>query len=371
MATYRVAIIGTGRPRQQEGATGFGMSHYHAKGYLASGRCEIVALADIRPENAEAFRAEHNLPQAQVFTDYRQMLAEVRPDVVSICTWPHLHAEMTIAAAEAGVRAVHCEKPMAPTWGEARRMHQACVERGVQLTFNHQRRFEAPYVTARRLLREGAIGRVLQLQAACPNLFDWGTHWFDMFFYYNDETPAEWVLGQLDSRTERSVFGVPLEDQGISYAGFQNGVRGLLITGDSIPGPEGRARNALGAAQRMIGTEGILEVGALGPGTRVRLANASAAGFRDVPLDDAPNSTEGAIAAGIADLLSCLESGAEPQLSSFKALRATELIFATYESSRRRARIDLPLQIEDSPFLTMLEQDLVGPKAHQAHQAAG
>ena len=366
MAQYRVGIIGTGRPRRETGATGFGMSHLHARGYLASGRCEIVALADVKRENAEAFRSDQGIPEARLFEDYREMLAQARPDVVSVCTWPHLHAEMVVAAAGAGVKAIHCEKPMAPTFGEARRMHAACAERGVQLTFNHQRRFEAPYSTARALLRQGAVGDVVQIQMGCPNLFDWGTHWFDMLFYYNAESPATWVLGQIDARAPQTVFGVQMEDQGLSYVGFENGARGLLITGDAVEGPPGGPtgqRAALGAAQRITGTAGVLEVAA--PGSRLRLLNGAAAGWQEVsPAADAGSGgTESSIAAGIADLLACLESGAEPELSSVKAIRTTELIFATYESARRRARIDLPLEIEDSPLLAMLAAGEVGPPA--------
>lgn len=366
MARYRAAIIGTGRPRGQEGATGAAMSRFHVKGYLASGLCDVVALADIRRENAEAFRQEHDIPRAEIFEDYRKMLAEAKPDIVSVVTWPHLHAEMVIAAAEAGVKAIHCEKPMAPTWGEARRMHQVCVQRGVQLTFNHQRRFEAQYLTVRKLIREGAVGRVLQIQAACQNLYDWGTHWFDMAFFYNDDVPAEWVMGQIDSRSESAVFGVKMENQGLSYFGFQNGVRGLLITGDNVPeqqgGPTGR-RSYLGATHRILGTEGTIELApAAAPNTRVRLLDQAAAGFQDVPLVDGPTEISAVIAAAIADALHSLETGKEPELSSHKAIRSTELIFGTYESSRRRARIDLPLEIEDSPFLTMLERGEIGPR---------
>src|ERR687885_360701 len=98
VARFRAAIIGTGRPRGQEGATGAAISQYHVKAYVANG-CDVVALADIRPENAEAFRAEHGIPDARIYADYQQMLAEARPDIVSICTWPHLHAPMVIAAA--------------------------------------------------------------------------------------------------------------------------------------------------------------------------------------------------------------------------------------------------------------------------------
>jgi hypothetical protein len=64
----------------------------------------------------------------------------------------------------------------------------------------------------------------------------------------------------------------------------------------------------------------------------------------------------------VLDLIDCLKTGREPVLSGRKALQATELIFATYESSRRRARIYLPLEIEDSPLLSMLETGTIGPK---------
>jgi 3-hydroxybutyrate dehydrogenase len=59
---------------------------------------------------------------------------------------------MVLDAASADVRAIHCEKPMAPTWGEAKAMHRAAAQKGVQLTFNHQRRFLEPFRLARRLL---------------------------------------------------------------------------------------------------------------------------------------------------------------------------------------------------------------------------
>jgi len=65
----------------------------------------------------------------------------------------------------------------------------------------------------------------------------------------------------------------------------------------------------------------------------------------------------------VLDLIDCLKTGREPVLSGRKALQATELIFATYESSRRHARAYLPLEIEDSPFLSMLEAGIIGSKA--------
>ena len=347
MATYRVGIIGTGRPRSSEGSTGFGMSHRHAEGYKRSPDAEIVALADIVPENAEAFQALHG--GDRLYTDYHEMLAEENLDIVSVCTWPHLHAPMVIAACEAGVKAIHCEKPMAPTYGEAVAMVQAANEHGVQLTFNHQRRFGAPFRKAKELLKSGAIGDLVRLEAHCGNMYDWGTHWFDMLFYYNDETPVEWVIGQIDPRDGRQIFGVYVEGQGISYYRYQNGVYGLLVTGEKA---------GLEAANRLVGTEGVIEVG-ISPEIPLRMWGKGQPEWDCIELEEGIHGGD-YVAQAVLDLIDALNMGREPELSARKALQTTELIFATYESSRRRGRVDLPLDIEDSPLLSMLAEEEAG-----------
>ena len=60
------------------------------------------------------------------------------------------------------------------------------------------------------------------------------------------------------------------------------------------------------------------------------------------------------------DIVAGLRGRAKPEMSVTNALRATEVIFAVYESSRRRARVDLPLETEDSAFLTMLSDGVLG-----------
>ena len=337
---FRGGIIGCGRPRTAAGASGYGMSHAHALGYRQSPDCRIVALADINLDNARAFQAEHG--GDTLYADYHEMLAQETPDIVSISTWPHLHAEMVIAAAEAGVRAIHCEKPMAPTYGEAVRMVAACEQHGAQLTFNHQRRFGEPYRRARELLRSGAIGPLRRLEATCDNLFDWGTHWFDMLCFYNDETPVKWVLGQIDGRGSKEIFGALVEGQGLSWFEYENGVQGLLMTGYGAPG----------LTNRLIGAEGTIEVGHSAE-VPLRIWGRAEAGWRTVPVSEGLHGMD-YVARGVLDLVDALKTGREPELAGRRALRATELIFATYESSRRRGRVDLPLTIEDSPLLAMV-----------------
>ncbi len=343
MGKLCAGIIGCGVRRRPDGSIAFGQGHAHALGYQASADVELVAAADINQENLDYFCREHRIPHR--YLDYKEMLAQEKLDLVSICVWPHLHAPMTIDAAQAGVKAIHCEKPMAPTWAEAREMARVCAELGVQLTFNHQRRFGKPFRTAKKLLDEGVIGQLERLEAFTVNLYDWGTHWFDMLFMYNNETPVDWVIGQIEARDSHSVFGVIVEGQGLSWFKYRNGVYGLVQTGyghEEI------------CANRLIGNQGVIEVGVeKGPYVRYRSLETDGA-WQTVEMEEGLHGT-GAVVSGILDLIDALKNGREPELSARKALQATELIFATYESSRKRGRVDLPLQIDDSPFLSMLQ----------------
>jgi predicted dehydrogenase len=338
MAQFRVGIIGCGRPWKSPGASGFGMSNFHAHGYTTSPDTTIVALSDINLDNARAFQAAHG--GERIYIDYHEMLAREQLDIVSICTWPHLHAPMVIAAAEAGVKAIHCEKPMAPSYAEALQMVAICQANGTQLTFNHQRRFGAHFRMARDLLRSGSIGQLQRLEGMCMNLFDWGTHWFDMFGFYNDEAAARWVIGQVDWRDGATIFGITVEGQGISLFSYENGVQGLLITGY---GTERKMSN------RLVGSDGVIEV-SLGT-TSIRARGKGDADWRDVQVaQEAQENLSEVVGLGVLDLIDALKTGREPELSGRRALRATELAFATYESSRRGGRVELPLEPLESPF---------------------
>src|SRR3990170_4936680 len=97
---YRAAVIGTGK-----------MSRGHAHAYVTDERVDLVAASDIFEPARTAFASEFNVPTT--YADAAEMLATERPDIVSICTWPPLHAELTELAFTNGVKAVWCEKPMA------------------------------------------------------------------------------------------------------------------------------------------------------------------------------------------------------------------------------------------------------------------
>ena len=118
---------------------------------------ELVAVADVRAENAE--RAAREFGAQHYYTDYHELLARDDLDMVDICTPEFLHAEQTEAAAAAGLH-VFCEKPMAATVEEADRMIAACTRAGVRLMIGHSRRFTGRYQQIRAAIDRGDIGEV-------------------------------------------------------------------------------------------------------------------------------------------------------------------------------------------------------------------
>jgi UDP-N-acetylglucosamine 3-dehydrogenase len=348
----RVGIIGTGKKKARGDRFGFAMAYQHAEGFRKLDSCQIVACADIVEENAKAFADTYGIPPKSVFTDYREMLARAKLDIVSICTWMHLHEPMVLDAVRAGVKAIHCEKPMADTWGGAKRMAKAAADAGVQLTFNHQRRYGEPFMMAKKMLDDGKIGKLVRLECGAGNLYDTGTHFIDMFSFFNGEVPAKWVIAQIDYRQETLVFGSHNENQQVALTEYENGVFGLIMTGVGS--------NPVGCVDKLIGTDGVIEVGVHnGPPIRYRLA-----GEKEWTAPDTGGASihgPGFIDRAVADVVDCLLKGRKCQLDASNALIATEIIFGAYESSRRRGRVDFPLDIEDNPLAEMVKSGALKP----------
>ena len=153
MAKYRAGIIGCGS-----------ISHAHALGYQAlRDEVEIAAIADPVPAALAEFGDRHGVKAR--YQDPRRMLDEEGLDIVSNATWHRLHAPLTIAACARGPKAVLCEKPMATNLGACDEMLVAAQRNKVKLAIAHQRRFNAAWNEARRLVCEGAIGRPLHIIA--------------------------------------------------------------------------------------------------------------------------------------------------------------------------------------------------------------
>jgi UDP-N-acetylglucosamine 3-dehydrogenase len=369
MSDYRIGFVGTGAPPDSPGSTGFAMAYRHANAYQARDDCELTACADIDRENANLFAETYDLPTENVYEDYREMLAATDLDVVSVCVNPSLHAELVLGCIESGaVDAVHCEKPMADTWCDCREMVLAANDAGVQLTFNHQRRFGGPFRKAKSLLDEGAVDALERVEFAAGNVFDYGAHSFDLSNFFADEADPEWVIGQVDYRTENVHFGAHNENQALVQWRYENGIDGLAATG------HGDQTELVGCHNRLVGTDGIIEVGVgfccSHSGPTLRVKRGTDADWETITTKEdihghkdatGLNKEQAFLQPAIDDIIEGLEYDRTPELCGDNGLRATQLIFGAWESARRRGRIDFPLTIDDNPLAAMVESGDLTP----------
>jgi predicted dehydrogenase len=312
-------------------------------GIQADQRLRVTSLADANREAAETFKADYELESA-IYTNYQELLEQERPDIVIASLWTPLHLPVFRDCVEAGVKAVLSEKPMASTWGDCLEMARLAEQTGCQLTFCHQRRFAEGNLLVRRLIAEGVFGEIKRLDLySPPNLLDCGTHTVDQALSFVNESPARWVLGAVDTSEVLDWFDVRAECMATGTLVLQNGVRAALQVG----GPD----MDIWGGVRVMGTKGFIDV--LWGGNFGQAALYNQPDWQPPVVQD---SDEAHMAGVVRNAVDCLESGEEPETSYLKALRASEIIFALYESVRRRARVELPLtDVLDNPLHSLLD----------------
>ena len=137
---------------------------------LRNGRgCELVAVSRANADRVEAFARE--VGARRWHADWRDLVRDEEIDAVYVATPVHLHAEQTIAAAEAG-KHVLCEKPMAMNVAECDRMIAACRDARVRLGIAYYRHFYPAVIRIRQLIASGAIGQAVFAQMIASEPFD-------------------------------------------------------------------------------------------------------------------------------------------------------------------------------------------------------
>lgn len=139
---------------------------------LALPTVDLIAAADI---NTTLGRQRADELSCAFYEDYRQMLAEIQPDVVVILTPPFLHASMTRESLQAGCH-VLVEKPMAIQVAEADEMLETAHRCNRLLGVVFQQRYRPEIVAARKLLREGFLGQIQRVELTAV--------WTRPTFYY-------------------------------------------------------------------------------------------------------------------------------------------------------------------------------------------
>ena len=163
---YRVGIVGAtwiavrktpAPPPPFANNIGNAISLSHASTLAALPNMELVAVCDLVPELLDDFKSNwaDDLPDANTYTDYREMLANENLDIIVVATSDNRHTDIVVDGAESGVKGILCEKPLATSLEDADRMIRVCEERGVPLHVNHNRRWNPLMHMVRDEIRSG------------------------------------------------------------------------------------------------------------------------------------------------------------------------------------------------------------------------
>jgi len=364
--TLRAAVIGrTGR-----GDYGHGLDEV----WNDLPGVQLVAVADDNKMGLAATAKKLKVDKA--YADYRQMLDEVKPDLVSIgVRWVDQHRDMVVAAAERGIH-IYLEKPLCRTLAEADEMVAACERTHVKAAIAHTTRNSPRIPVVQELIATNKIGRVMELRGrgkedkrgGGEDLWVLGSHIMDLMRLFAGD-PA-WCFGRVSEQ------GHP-----ITKADVSDGAEGLgPLAGDQVSAVYGLPKNVTGffASQRnasgkrprfglqIYGTEGILDIttGYLpsvkylpdpswSPGqSGVKWESVSSAGLgKPEPLTETKD--HGANRQAVLELLAAIRENRQPNGSIYDGRAAVEMVVAVFESQRLGTPVDLPLKNRQNP-LTML-----------------
>ena len=312
-------------------------AYSHAAGYEACDRTELVACSDLRVDVMEQVGKRYGVRKDGQYTDYKKLIDEVRPDIVSVATQPEQRAGIVTYAAEHGVKAIYAEKAMAASMPEADAMVEACERNGVHFNLGANRRWDAGYDQMKKIIDSGELGALKALIIyETSSLFNGASHSFDLAMRLNSDHPAVWAQGHLQDGDEAIQDGFLVRDPiGHGMAQFDNGVTMYALN-------SGRKAEWEAVCERG-------SVAGLANGQQWQLRHQGPPDHRgrrrlvegEFPAYERASSTVRLIE----DLVHSLDTGEPPRGGVRNARASTELIFAFIESHMRGgARVDLPLE---------------------------
>ena len=244
----RVAIIGCGGIANGK----------HMPSLAKLSHVKMVAFCDIIKEKAVKAAKEYGIEGAKVSTDYKEILEDKTIEVVHVCTPNRSHAEITIAALESD-KHVMCEKPMAKTAADARKMVETAKRTGKKLTIGYQGRHRANSQYLKQSVEAGDLGEIYFAKAhairrrGVPTwgvflneyeqgggpLIDIGTHALDLTLWTMDNYKPKYVVGTTyhklaGKENAANAFGswdpkeFTVEDSAFGFVVMENGATIIL-----------------------------------------------------------------------------------------------------------------------------------------------
>ena len=337
---------------------GCGMiSAAHIKAALETG-LEIAALCDL--EEANARKALETIPEdlrarTAIFTDYRKMLTEVKPELVALALGSGVKRAISCDCMDAGANVI-VEKPVALSLEDADAMIAAAKRNHVKLCVNHQLRFCPSVRAIKAACDSGAFGRMYHATAQVRRnrskaYFDaapWRGTWKDdggtlmnQCIHYTDL--LQWILGDVEevfAYTDRLAHPyIEAEDMGLALVRFKSGAYA------SIEGTVNVFPNNLSDSMAFFGEQGTVSVSGkyLDEAQRWQFADGTqklAESLEKYAIGD----MGGGHTPLYRDMINAIEQDRAPICSGAEGRKALELVLAIYSSAASGKPVRFPLE---------------------------
>ena len=372
---YKVGIIGGGR-----------MGTHHARAYSLNASTRVVAVADTDDENRELFAKRFD---AAPYETYEEMLAQEPLDIVGVILPVKFNAAAVVAAANSGAKAIFCEKPMTAKLSDADHMVSVCEERDVVFAAGVIPRNYPEYWKARDMLEADEIGEVRTINIYDPN-GQGGCHGINLALMYAFDAEVQWAVGSVGGDAFSNDDGDGTLNGIGGYFKFANGIE---VFSHTRPGVRTRASES-GQGIEVIASHGLIWNDYDGlhiskaqtgyqPGERARLKELT--GFfqdtrniseRGYDADGWRLPTPG-MAASVQALVTALESGSTPRMSTGQSLRKSLEICIALRQSARQDHIPVTLPLSDRslamypvPSRWNFKKEILGTQAYMEQLAS-
>jgi predicted dehydrogenase len=162
MVTKKFAIVGAGA-----------ISQGYAQAFQTCDQCEVVGVADVRPEAAKSLA---EVLGTRAFESHLQLAEEGKPDAVLICTPPSTHPQICLDFIDRGVH-VLCEKPFAISAAESKKVIEAAEKKGVKITMASKFRYVDDVIKAKQIVDSGILGEIVLFENAFTSWVDMSKRW--------------------------------------------------------------------------------------------------------------------------------------------------------------------------------------------------
>lgn len=330
MANWRFGIIGCGS-----------VADFHIEAIRQIEEASLVMVSSRTEAKAQAVAEREGCSWT---ADYRELLARPDVDIVCVTTSSGSHATIGLDVVNAGKHLV-IEKPIAMNMQDAERLVQAAKANNVTLSVISQRRFEAQNQAIKRVLDEGALGKLLLAEVSLPfyrsqsyydsaewrgtiaedggALMNQGIHCLDLLLWFAGDVHS--VFGKIATQTH----DMEAEDLGLAILQFKNGAFGTIMASTSIC-PGFAATINLYGEKGTIKLEGSTIVHWTVPGrSEPTWAEAGAYGGITDPRSIASDFHQ----SQLLDVIASIEAGDEPLVTGESGLKAVQLVEQIYKSA--------------------------------------